>query len=136
MSQSSWISARRATVTLSAGEIGLLMVGCVLAFSQAPRAATVLAGAALAPLLTLVAALTMHGAEPLRAGRFLLRLALARGTGALVAGGVATLLHLLFGLPWVLLAVGFSVALLLQQTLAPWVARSAVRRPPSCRASP
>jgi hypothetical protein len=136
MSRSSWASARRATAALTAGEVFVLAVGAaVLAFAREPAAAF-LAGAALAPLLSLVTVLTLRGSEPLRAFRFLVRLGAARAAGALVAGALAALLHRILGYPWMSLAEGFAFAVPLELVFHPWVIHAAARRASSCRAVP
>jgi hypothetical protein len=136
MSRSSWVSARRATAALTAGEVFVLAVGAaVLAFAREPAAA-VLAGAALAPLLTLVTVLTLRGSEPVRAFRFLVRFGAARAAGALVAAVLAALLHRILGYSWISLAEGFGLAVLLELVFHPWFIHAAAGRSSSCRAVP
>ncbi len=136
MRQSSWLSARRTTATLTAGEVILLASAGVLARALDPTGAAFLAGAALAPFLSFVSVLAMHGSRPLRAGRFLLRLVVARAAGAFVAGGTAALLHVALGLAWMPLVAGFAVAALLGLILHPWLVHAAARRASSWQVAP
>lgn len=135
MSETSWRTVRRTSVRLSVAASLGLAAGAFAARLLAPAAAPVLAGAALSPLLALVSALAMRGAEPLAAGRFLLRLVLAQGAGGVLAAAAAVLLHAL-GVPWGPLLLGFAGALFLQAFLQPWWLLRRARPSSSCSATP